>query len=44
VLPAPNGEDPGEERRGLEMRGSRVPPGVTRLADEAAVRNNELGV
>jgi NAD(P)-dependent dehydrogenase (short-subunit alcohol dehydrogenase family) len=44
VLPAPDGENPGEERRGLEMRGSRVPPGVTRLADEAAVRNNELGV
>lgn len=44
MLPGPDGDSPHEERRGLDMRGSRVPPGLTRLADEAALRNNELGV
>jgi len=44
MLPPPGGEDPLVERRGLEMRGTYVPPGVTRLTDEAAMQNNELGV
>jgi len=42
LLPGPNGEDGQEALPGWQSTSRWVPSRLTRLADEAAVENNEL--
>ena len=42
LLPEPDAAEGDQRREGWRSRSSRAPAGLTRLSDEASVRNNEL--